>query len=92
MSYQEGSSWTAFEARDNCYVGGPHGMPLDLPGDANGGAAPKNDVDKNGESTADLDPMLASTHAFPLVFGCQTKLTGLFKTQVGSPSEVFWCT
>lgn len=24
MSYQEGSSWTAFEAVDNCYVGGPH--------------------------------------------------------------------
>mmetsp|Transcript_4712 Transcript_4712/g.9019 ORF Transcript_4712/g.9019 Transcript_4712/m.9019 type:complete len:626 (-) Transcript_4712:120-1997(-) len=24
MSYQEGSSWTAFEALDNCYVGGMH--------------------------------------------------------------------
>lgn len=24
MSYQEGSSWTAYEALDNCYVGGMH--------------------------------------------------------------------
>ena len=83
MSYQEGSSWTAFEARDNCYVGGPHGTPLNVAADGKDApAAPKSDVDKHGESTADIDPSLASTHAFPLVFGCQTKLTGLFKTQV----------
>lgn len=75
MSYQEGSSWTAFEARDNCYVGGPHGIPLGLPGDGKVGGTSKKDIDKNGEPTADIDPMLASTHAFPLVFGCQTKLT-----------------
>lgn len=91
MSYQEGSSWTAFEARDYCYVGGPHGMPLDVViGDKNTPAAPKKDVDKNGESTADIDPALASTHAFPLVFGCQTKLTGLFKTQVSTGLFMLW--
>ena len=83
MSYQEGSSWTAFEARDYCYVGGPHGTPLNVAVDGKDvPVAPKSDVDKHGESTADIDPSLASTHAFPLVFGCQTKLTGLFKTQV----------
>ena len=87
MSYQEGSSWTAFEARDYCYVGGPHGEPLQVSTGKSSSKAPvvpKSDVDKNGESTADIDPSLASSHAFPLVFGCQTKLTGLFKTQVGT--------
>ena len=30
MSYQEGSSWTAYEALDNCYVGGMHsGITID---------------------------------------------------------------
>ena len=84
MSYQEGSSWTAFEARDYCYVGGPHGKPLDVlvGDDKNVPAEPKEDLDTNEKSTANINPQLASTHAFPLVFGCQTKLTGLFKTQV----------
>ena len=75
MSYQEGSSWTAFEARDYCYVGGPHGEPLDIVV----GAAeeePAKDEDQQGESTADIDPQLAANHAFKLAFGCQTKLTG----------------
>jgi Xylanase inhibitor N-terminal len=27
MSYQEGSSWSAYEAVDSCYVGGPHVAP-----------------------------------------------------------------
>lgn len=76
MSYQEGSSWTAFEAKDYCYVGGPHGGPLDLVIGAAEAEDPAKDVDENGESTADIDPELAAKHAFQLVFGCQTKLTG----------------
>jgi Xylanase inhibitor N-terminal len=83
MSYQEGSSWTAFEARDYCYIGGPHGTPLEITVPAVD-TFPDKDVDPNGISTTDVDPALAAGHAFPLVFGCQTKLTGLFKTQVCS--------
>ena len=66
MSYQEGSSWSAFESRDICYAGGPHDEPL-----AEG--------DNGGD---DVDPHHASAYAFPLKFGCQTKITGLFKTQL----------
>lgn len=83
MSYQEGSSWTAFEASDYCYIGGPHGQPLHVAGtEGVTTTEPKADVDTEGVSTADIDPQLAAEHAFRLVFGCQTKLTGLFKTQV----------
>lgn len=66
MSYQEGSSWSAFESRDSAYVGGPHDHPLL--------------IDKGADS--DLDPLHASAFTFPMLFGCQTRLTGLFKTQL----------
>lgn len=65
MSYAEGSSWTAFEASDNCYVGGLHSQVT---------------VDDKG--TDYLDPFHAPAFSFGLRFGCQTKLTGLFITQV----------
>ena len=65
MSYAEGSSWTAFEARDHCYVGGMHG---------------KATIDDKG--TDYLDPFHAPAFTFPLAFGCQTHLTGLFITQL----------
>lgn len=65
MSYQEGSSWSAYEARDITYAGGLHDEPLD--GDGEGD---------------DIDPKHASAFAFPLKFGCQTSITGLFKTQL----------
>jgi hypothetical protein len=66
MSYQEGSSWYAFESKDNCYVGGPHNVALT----------------EDNQGTEDIDPDHANHFAFPLTFGCQTKLTGLFKTQL----------
>ncbi|KAL3933425.1 MAG: hypothetical protein SGBAC_010403 [Bacillariaceae sp.] len=65
MSYQEGSSWTAYEARDHCYVGGMHNKPL-----------------LEDKGTDDIDPEHAKAFAVDLDFGCQTKITGLFKTQL----------
>ena len=67
MSYQEGSSWNAFEAEDQCYAGGLHSTSVAL-----------DDQTK----ADDLNPFLAPKYAFPLKFGCQTKITGLFVTQV----------
>ena len=65
MSYQEGSSWGAFEALDNCYVGGMHSQVT---------------LDDKGKDY--LDPFHAPAFSFGLRFGCQTRLTGLFITQV----------
>jgi Xylanase inhibitor N-terminal len=67
MSYQEGSSWTAFEASDLCYVGGFHDRPT-----------PK----KDDSTVDDLDPFHAPNFAFNMKFGCQTRITGLFITQL----------
>jgi Xylanase inhibitor N-terminal len=68
MSYQEGSSWSAYEAVDTCYVGGLHSTVVTIP--------------PNENTIDDLDPFDAPTFAFPLKFGCQTRLTGLFTTQL----------
>jgi hypothetical protein len=74
MSYQEGSSWSAYEGRDVCYAGGPHDEPL-MP-------LLEDDNNNNNGRTDVVDPHHASAFAFPLTFGCQTKITGLFKTQL----------
>jgi hypothetical protein len=68
MSYAEGSSWAAYEGRDDCYVGGLHGLSI-----------PEED---NSPDQDAMNPYEAGEFAFPLVFGCQTQLTGLFKTQL----------
>jgi hypothetical protein len=72
MSYQEGSSWNAFEVSDLCYVGGFHDRPT------------QEDQDNTQQSvdTADLDPFHAPAFAFRMKFGCQTRITGLFITQL----------
>jgi len=66
VSYQEGSSWYAYEAKDIVYAGGPHNQSL-LHDD---------------HSDSDIDPFRAVKFSFHFLFGCQTKLTGLFKTQM----------
>lgn len=65
MSYQEGSSWYAFEAKDVTYVGGPHMYAL-----------------VSDQGAEDIDPKFAKHFSFDMTFGCQFKLTGLFKTQL----------
>lgn len=72
MSYQEGSSWNAFEVSDLCYVGGFHDRPT------------QEDQDNTKQSidTADIDPFHAPAFAFRMKFGCQTRITGLFITQL----------
>lgn len=65
--YAEGSGWKAFEAEDVCYVGGTHDGPV-RPSD--------------NEAAAPLNPYHASAYSFFLKFGCQTSLSGLFKTQL----------
>jgi hypothetical protein len=71
IAYAEGSRWKANESTDLCYIGGPHDAPLL--------AADDND---NHKKEVDIDPHHASQLAFDLVFGCQTLVTGLFKTQL----------
>ena len=75
MRYEEGSTWKAFEAKDWCYPGGPHDTAL---AEVDG----KLELAAEEAAADGADPELAETFRFPLKFGCQTMLTGLFKTQL----------
>jgi hypothetical protein len=82
MSYSGSSHWEAYEATDECYIGGPRETPL---------------VNDSAATRDDIDPNHASALAFDLDFGCQTFLSGLFKTQLAdgimgmnNRSEAFW--
>jgi len=68
LSYQEGSSWSAFEAKDIIYAGGMHDEP-------------ESYVEDKSYSNGD-DIHHASAFSTEIKFGCQTSLTGLFKTQL----------
>lgn len=86
MSYQEGSSWSAYEAVDTCYVGGFHDRPVNAK------------TDNNVDGLNDLDPLDASSFAFDMKFGCQTRITGLFVQQLAdgimgmdvAPAAFWW--
>jgi hypothetical protein len=66
QSYAEGSSWYAYEAQDSCYVGGLHTTP----------------VEHDDGQDSDMDPFHAPYYTFDMKFGCQNRITGLFKTQL----------
>jgi len=72
MSYQEGSSWSAYEVKDTAYLGGYHHRPLSM-------ADLMNDDDMAG-----INPQHGLSYSFDLDFGCQTHITGLFRTQLAN--------
>lgn len=74
MRYAEGSSWSAFEAKDTVYLGGPHDYALTT----------TTRVADNQEGTLQaIDPQHAKkASSFELTFGCQTHLERLFITQL----------
>jgi Xylanase inhibitor N-terminal len=85
VAYQEGSNWTAFEAVDRCYVGGWHNKAV---------SSRDGTTVQNVSSNAALSPLSLSNHdgsdphraaldySFDLRFGCQTQMTGPFRTQL----------
>lgn len=66
MGYSEGSRWSAYEAIDRVYVGGPHDSRLS-----------EEELRGSGRQQNPLD-----VTPFALTFGCQTVATKLFKTQL----------
>eukprot|EP00586_Coscinodiscus_wailesii_P016841 CAMPEP_0172505442 /NCGR_PEP_ID=MMETSP1066-20121228/186520_1 /TAXON_ID=671091 /ORGANISM="Coscinodiscus wailesii, Strain CCMP2513" /LENGTH=291 /DNA_ID=CAMNT_0013282049 /DNA_START=299 /DNA_END=1170 /DNA_ORIENTATION=- len=80
LSYQEGSSWNAFEAEDVMYAGGKHNTAVAVDTDD---AEEEEGSGSGDDGDASTDPiLLAGEYAFDMTFGCQTSLTGLFKTQL----------
>lgn len=72
VSYQEGSMWSAYQGRDRTYLGGLHDGPVKV----------NEEGQKLGGKIHGENPMEAPMFSFDMVFGCQTKITGLFKTQL----------
>ena len=78
VSYQEGSSWSAYQAQDVTYLGGPHDNAVDVHDeDAENADGNPIQVVHSG-----VDPENAADYSFDMTFGCQTSITGLFKTQL----------
>ena len=76
VSYQEGSSWDAKQAKDMTYVGGLHDSSVSTPN--------KDEGSELHGLVHGEDPMNAGDYTFDMVFGCQNHITGLFKTQLVS--------
>lgn len=95
VAYQEGSNWSAFEAEDRCYVGGLHTQAmkpllLSVPkrnSTRSLATEPQTTTTIPPAVVATpsdgLDPYAAATDfSFQLRFGCQTQMTGPFRTQL----------
>jgi Eukaryotic aspartyl protease len=79
-SYQEGSNWTAFEAMDRCYLGSWATSAPQMLTEAMAEEDHRNNAISMENSG--LDPNHAARDfSFDLRFGCQTQLSGLFRTQ-----------
>jgi len=99
MSYAEGSRWNAVEVVDRCYVAGPHETPLMADTDTDielTKTETETEIDLNADAD-DMDPKHAAELAFDMTFGCQTLVTGLFKTQLAdgimgmsNQASTFW--
>lgn len=101
MRNQEGGSWTAFEAKDKCYFGGPHNRPLTMPNnplELESLPESENENESKNESERDgINPEQAASYAFDLVFGCQTKVTGSYQNKIAdgimgmdNARDAFW--
>ena len=64
--------WSAYRGRDVTYLGGYHDGPVKK----------KEEGTKIGGMIHAEDPNFAADFQFEMEFGCQTKITGLFKTQL----------
>ena len=99
QSYQEGSSWTAFSAKDWVYIGGPHDQPCETKDSENKLIIEVNEpvvksiasldaIIQEEISIAEKKEIVSSSRPvdfrFQLDFGCQTKITGLFITQLAA--------
>lgn len=74
LSYQEGSSWRAVESSDVVYVGGYHET------------SDRDEADPDDDNPLSLPlselPRSAPARSFRAHFGCEDRVTGLFKTQL----------
>ena len=77
LSYQEGSSWKAYESVDVAYAGGLHNKPV-----TGAASVPTSEKENPNGLTGGNMPQGASDFRFNLHFGCENKITGLFKTQL----------
>lgn len=82
ISYQEGSEWEAFAAVDTCYLGDFH---TKNPTKADASVVVVDNDNLSNISISEKEGMAPhaapSDSAFRLLFGCQTQLSGKFRTQ-----------
>ena len=82
QSYAEGSSWSAFQARDLFYCGYNHAQDLVIDnGDRDRNRQLQIQHQRQLPTEYDLNK-LNDKYSIPFIFGCQNSLTGLFKTQL----------